>query len=223
MNVEEMSSTPSESNPVSEKPLRLLLVEDDQDDAEIMVRQLRKSGLSVTSERVETLEQFSEALDREVFDLVLADYRLTGWTGMEAFNHMKKKGHDIPFILVTGMLGDETAVECIKRGVSDYVLKDRLNQLPLSVHWVLEEKSMRDARRRAEEEKEQLIEQLQRALAEVKRLSGLLPICASCKKIRDDKGYWNQIEAYIQEHSEAHFTHGLCPECAHNLYPEAFK
>jgi len=64
------------------------------------------------------------------------------------------------------------------------------------------------------------IETLQDALKKVKLLSGLLPICASCKKIRDDKGYWNQIESYIREHSEAEFSHGLCPECAKKLYPE---
>jgi len=75
-------------------------------------------------------------------------------------------------------------------------------------------------RERAEQERERLIEELQRALAEVKRLSGLLPICASCKRIRDDQGYWQQIEAYIRDHSEADFSHGICPECARKLYPE---
>ena len=61
---------------------------------------------------------------------------------------------------------------------------------------------------------------LQSSLAKVKTLSGLLPICAACKKIRDDEGYWNQIEAYIHKHSEATFSHGICPECAKRLYPE---
>ncbi|KAF0143307.1 MAG: methylase of chemotaxis methyl-accepting protein [Nitrospirae bacterium] len=69
-------------------------------------------------------------------------------------------------------------------------------------------------RKKSEEEREKLILELKEALAKVKQLSGLLPICASCKKIRDDKGYWNQIEVYIKKHSEAEFTHGLCPECA---------
>jgi GAF domain-containing protein len=77
-------------------------------------------------------------------------------------------------------------------------------------------------RKRAEEERERLILELQDALARVKTLSGLLPICSSCKKIRDDEGYWNQLETYIQEHSEAEFSHGLCDECAKNLYPEFF-
>ncbi len=77
--------------------------------------------------------------------------------------------------------------------------------------------------KRREEEREQLIRELQKALSEVKRLSGLIPICASCKKIRDDRGYWKQVEEYIKEHSDAEFSHGICPECAEKLYPELYK
>ena len=72
----------------------------------------------------------------------------------------------------------------------------------------------------AEQERNQYVEELQEALKEVKQLSGMLPICASCKKIRDDKGYWNQIESYIGAHSEAKFSHGICPDCVKKLYPE---
>ena len=76
------------------------------------------------------------------------------------------------------------------------------------------------SRKQAEEERERLIGELQQALAQVKQLSGFLPICASCKKIRDDNGYWTQIEAYIRDHSQAEFSHGICPECMKKLYPE---
>ena len=76
--------------------------------------------------------------------------------------------------------------------------------------------------KQADAEKSKVIAELQEALAEVKTLSGLLPICATCKKIRDDQGYWNQIEAYIGEHSEAEFSHGICPGCAKKLYPEIY-
>ncbi|UCF90409.1 MAG: PAS domain-containing protein [Desulfobacterales bacterium] len=75
-------------------------------------------------------------------------------------------------------------------------------------------------RKRAEEEREKLITHLQEALDNIKTLKGLLPICASCKKIRDDKGYWNQIEAYIRDRSDAEFSHSICPECAKKLYPD---
>ncbi len=75
----------------------------------------------------------------------------------------------------------------------------------------------------AEQEKEKLIADMQSALSKVKQLSGFLPICASCKKIRDDQGYWNQIESYIRDHSEAEFSHGICPECAKKLYPKEYE
>ncbi|MCA1766325.1 MAG: HAMP domain-containing protein [Desulfobulbaceae bacterium] len=75
-------------------------------------------------------------------------------------------------------------------------------------------------RKKTEEERERLIAQLEEALAKIKTLSGFLPICSSCKMIRDDKGYWNQIESYIRDHSEAEFSHGICPECAKKLYPD---
>ncbi|MBN2041336.1 MAG: hypothetical protein JW864_14950 [Spirochaetes bacterium] len=70
----------------------------------------------------------------------------------------------------------------------------------------------------AEQEREKVIEELKTALNEVKTLQGFIPICASCKKIRDDTGYWNSIEKYIQEHSDATFSHGLCPECLEKIY-----
>jgi len=76
--------------------------------------------------------------------------------------------------------------------------------------------------KRAEEERERLIRELQDALENIKTLRGLLPICSSCKKIRDDHGYWNQLETYIGAHSGAEFTHGLCPECAQKLYPDYY-
>ena len=88
---------------------------------------------------------------------------------------------------------------------------------------VVKEKRMLIERRRAEGERERLIIELQDALAEVRTLSGLLPICSGCKKIRDDQGYWNQIEDYISSRSKATFSHGICPECAKKLYPDYYK
>ncbi len=78
-------------------------------------------------------------------------------------------------------------------------------------------------RKLSDQERERLIIELQEALAQVKTLSGMLPICASCKKIRDDQGYWKQIEAYISEHSEAEFSHGICPDCADKIYGKYYK
>ena len=79
------------------------------------------------------------------------------------------------------------------------------------------------ALKQAEEERERLIRELQDALANIKTLKGLLPICCSCKQIRDDKGYWNQIDTYIRDHTDAEFTHGICPACAQKLYPDLYS
>jgi PAS domain S-box-containing protein len=85
--------------------------------------------------------------------------------------------------------------------------------------------TLRDAsdRIRAEREREKLIRELEDALEKIKSLRGLLPICAHCKKIRDDRGYWERVETYIEAHSLAEFSHGICPECARKYYPEVFK
>lgn len=77
-----------------------------------------------------------------------------------------------------------------------------------------------DLRKAAEAERDKVIEDLQKAISEIKTLRGMIPICASCKNVRDDQGYWKQIEKYISEHTEAKFTHGICPECRDKLYPE---
>jgi len=84
--------------------------------------------------------------------------------------------------------------------------------------------TLRDVTERVkvEEERERLIRDLQEAMEKIKTLKGLLPICANCKKIRNDDGYWQQIEVYIHEHSDADFTHGICPECMKTLYPEFY-
>jgi PAS domain S-box-containing protein len=78
-------------------------------------------------------------------------------------------------------------------------------------------------RQQAENERAKLLSKLQKAISEIHILSGLIPICSSCKKIRDDKGYWNQIESYIEEHSAAEFSHGICPECTKKLYPHYYE
>lgn len=79
------------------------------------------------------------------------------------------------------------------------------------------------ARKEWEAERETLIAELQHALSQVKMLSGLLPICASCKKIRDSQGTWNEIETYMRQHSQVNFSHGMCPDCLRTLYPEYYK
>ena len=100
------------------------------------------------------------------------------------------------------------------------------NMLPMELVTVLEDVAMHLGaalwRVWAQEEREKLILDLQEALGKIRTLRGLIPICASCKKIRDDDGYWHQVEAYVGDHSEAEFSHGICPECAEKLYSDVF-
>ena len=124
------------------------------------------------------------------------------------------------------MLVEDLTREKIQLNENELLRRDlekRVEQRTAELRKTNENLSLEVAEReKAEQEREQVIVKLQQALAQVKRLSGFLPICASCKKIRDDQGYWQQVEAYIRDHSEAEFSHGLCPECAKKLYPELF-
>jgi PAS domain S-box-containing protein len=113
--------------------LKVLLLEDAPADAELIERTLRQSGFVITTQRVETKETFSGALDEFAPDIVLADFKLPTFDGLSAVTLAHHKYPDLPIIVVTGALGDETAVELIKAGAVDYVLKDRLARLPTAV------------------------------------------------------------------------------------------
>jgi PAS domain S-box-containing protein len=127
-------------------PLHAMLIENSLADAELNIHELERAGFQCQPQIIATRAEFLEHLGRFPFDIVLADYRLPGWTGMDAFSAMRQAGRDAPFILVTGILGEEVAVECIKQGVTDYVLKEHLARLPLVVARALEERAVRDAR-----------------------------------------------------------------------------
>src|SRR5579864_9535567 len=131
-------------------PLSVLLVEDNSDDAALCLRVLKKAHSEIRCDVVKTREEFVNHLRDGTYDIVLADYALGPWTGMEALNILRKTGLDIPFILVTGALGEERAVACITSGVDDYVLKDRMERLPVAIFRAVEEKVLRDEHRRDE-------------------------------------------------------------------------
>ena len=203
----------------SNAEIRVLLIEDDLDDAELISRELRRGGLHARVRRVDKREDFLRALAEEIPDIILSDHGLPQFDGFSAMAIAKEKCGHVPFLFVTGLLGEEVIIETLTRGATDYVLKHHLSKLVPAVERALREAEERHKRREAEKERERLIGELQDALARVKTLSGLLPICSSCKKIRDDKGYWNRLETYLQEHSGAKLTHGICPDCAKRLYP----
>jgi len=131
--------------------LRVLHVEDNELDAELVATALRKGGFSVSVAVVQERGEFEKQLGLHRPDIVIADYNLPQWKGMEALDVLRQQGLDIPLILVSGALGDVTAVECIKAGATDYVLKDGLARLPEAVRRALREKQLREQHRRAEE------------------------------------------------------------------------
>lgn len=133
------------------KPLRLLLVESNEEDIAICIRELKKGGLNFQSDSASTREEFLERLRDRTYDVVLSDYRLPGWTGMDALEQIKQLGLDIPMILVTGDLGDDLVVECIRAGLTDYVLKEHLGRLPMAIRRAQEQRRLRGAEAQAVE------------------------------------------------------------------------
>ncbi|MGZ3482937.1 MAG: PAS domain S-box protein, partial [Gemmatimonadaceae bacterium] len=132
-------------------PLRVLMLENDEGDAELVAHEVRRfqpnSQLSLASNH----KQFTAMLAAHEYDIVLADYRLPNWTGMEALRELRRLGFGIPLIVVSGTLGEERAVECVKFGAADYVLKGNLSRLPIAIRRAIDEKRARDESHKAQQ------------------------------------------------------------------------
>lgn len=335
--------------------LNVLLVEDNKDDSIIFQRVIKESRIPFKITEFSRAEDALKKLQvqESLFSIVVTDHSLPGMSGLDLCKKLIAKATSLPLVLLTGLGSEQIAIEALKSGIDEYIIKDTskgyLSLLPYTLEGVvkkhrekllrikaeearheseekfksafesaaigmalisldgrflkinqplcditgytieeLTKKTIRDIthpddfergaeyvkkvftgeirssrmekryihksgqniwvslsvsavrdkngvviyginqvlditeRKKSEEERKKLIHKLQNALANVKKLSGLLPICSSCKKIRDDRGYWNQIESFIKSHSEADFTHGICPECEKNLYSTEF-
>jgi PAS domain S-box-containing protein len=315
--------------------LNVLIVEDSENDATLLLEELKQKGYTPLHERVQTPAAMTLALERHLWDVVISDYVMPQFSGPDALRLLRESKLDIPFIVVSGTYGEEAAVDMMKAGANDYITKANLFRLTPAIEREMEAAKSRAARagaeadkqflaaivessddaiygknldsiiiswnaaaeriygysageivghsiavlfpmnrrdelldnmtrirrgdlvgyyeterlrkdgtiipvsvtispikdgegkvigastiahdiskqKKHEEERQQLIKNLSDALSHVKLLTGLLPICASCKRIRDDQGYWRQVETYIAAHSEAVFTHSICPKC----------
>ena len=324
------------------KTLRALILEDSEADALLLLRYLNRNGYEISHRRACTATDMARALEEESWDILLCDYSMPGFGALPAMEILRRKQIDLPFIIVSGAIGEDIAVSAMKSGAHDYVMKHSLARLAPAIERELRDAHSRrerrkaqetadylaaivessddaiigqkldgtiltwnagaerlygyspaeakgqsifilippnrreempsifesikrgerlerfetarlrkdgerlevsltlspikngageiigassiardiTARKRAEEERQRMIQELNEALSKVKLLRGLLPICSSCKRIRDDHGYWQQVEKYVQEHSEAEFSHAICPECMETLYPE---
>ena len=152
-------------------------------------------------------------------DLALLDVMMPGLTGYEVCRQMKADPSttDIPVIFLTSKTGLVDIAEGFEAGAVDYVSKPpRPFELLARVRTHVELKTTRDSL-------QEHVARLKESIEEIKALSGMLPICSNCKNIRDDQGYWQQVESYISSRSEAVFSHGMCPDCIKELYPQYAK
>jgi signal transduction histidine kinase len=151
--------------------LRLLLVEDSPSDAEIEITELRRNGFDVSADVADNGNRVRELLSVSSYDLILADYRLPDFSGLETLSIVRENNLSTPVILVTGALNSETAVECVKQGVTDYVLKDHLARLSTSVRRALDESRLREERARAQRQLAEKVEELARSNCDLEQFA----------------------------------------------------
>lgn len=194
--------------------IKILVVDDDPDLLQGTAHVLESDGYTVArassgEEAIQTAAAFRP-------DLVLSDRDMPGMDGLEMCRRLK--GHpasaDVFVVIISGAHTlTEDQVSGLNSGADGYILRP-IGSRELSARVEAFARIVRLTR--ALQLKNTALEA---AMAKVKALSGMLPICSDCKKIRDDRGYWNQVEAYIQSHSEASFTHSLCPQCVQKYFP----
>ena len=193
--------------------INALLIEDNPDDAALIQRYLSDSpNVKYKTVHAGRLADGLESLKRVLFDVIILDLSLPdGPMGLKTFDAVHAKAAHIPIIVLTGHDDDDIAVEAVQKGAQDYLVKGLVSSplLGRAIRYAIERKK--------------LLIQLEHSRGEIRQLRGFLPICMNCKKIRDDTGYWTQLEVYISSHSEAEFSHGFCPECAQKLYPDFYK
>ena len=198
----------------------ILVVDDTKENLRILVDALGEEGYQVRpalSGRIAL-----EAARKEAPDLILLDILMPGMDGYQVCEALKADPRlsDVPVIFISAL--DETAdkMKGFGAGGVDYISKPfQMEEVLARVKTHL---TLRTLQKDLEEKNirlQGLNKDLQRALDEIKTLQGILPICANCKRIRDENNIWKMLEEYICEHSEAEFTHGICPDCAKKLYP----
>ena len=198
------------------KTLKVLLIEDNPDDLSLtreVFKKTKSAPMNLAS--VGSLKDALAVLKTETYDAIVADLCLPDSSGQETFEGIMRAAPKTPLLLLTVLNDEELALRLVKLGAQDYIVKGDLSPALLvrAVYYAIERKAL--SLRQAE-----LITTLERALAQVKTLSGLLPTCAKCKKIRVTDGKWQAMEEYISKRTDAEFTHGLCPDCTKELYPD---
>jgi two-component system, response regulator PdtaR len=204
-----------------ENALKILLVEDNKTDAVLIQDMIYQADANdsydVNYELIhkELLHDALKYLAENAVDVILLDLSLPDSKGLDTVKKIGESEKNAPIIVLTGLDDEGVAIQALQHSVQDYLNKNRTDSTLLhrSIKYSIE-------RFNNIREKENLISELKEALDNIKTLRGLLPICAGCKNIRNDDGYWIQVESYLKSHSGLDFTHSICPDCVKKLYPE---
>jgi phosphoserine phosphatase RsbU/P len=192
----------------------ILIVDDEPINVMIANKILQKKGYETV-----TAKNGQEALDvisSQPIDLILLDIMMPEMSGFEVCSKLQEddKTKDIPVIFLTAVTDKDSIVKGFETGGKDYLTK------PFNTPELLARVKTHAELKLARDKQQHLIEELKKAISEIKTLSGLLPICSHCKKIRDDSGYWQGVEHYIAARSDTQFSHGICPDCMRQFYPK---
>jgi CheY-like chemotaxis protein len=207
---------------VSDTPVNILLVDDEAVSLTLMESMLDAPGMCV--HRAVSATEALLAAQREDFAVALIDVQMPTMGGFELARKLRDEPatQALPIIFVTGMPAEESfilegydagAVDLLFKPPDPVVLRSKVG---VFCELYRKDQQLRDQMQRIEEANALL----QRRLDEIRQLRTLLPICSTCKKIRKDDGYWEQVDVYLREHGGTQFSHGICPDCLHDMYPD---
>jgi DNA-binding response OmpR family regulator len=191
------------------KPIKVLMIEDNIADV-LLVREMLKEARAPRFDLcvADQLASGIERLRQDHHDVVILDLGLPDSQGLDSLRELYRQFPNVPILVMTGLAEEDAAIKAVQEGAQDYVLKGATDGklFARNIRYAIERKQILD-------ERDMLIVQLQEALGNIKTLKQMVPICSYCKKIRNDEGFWEQLEAYVTEHTGSVFSHGICVEC----------
>lgn len=187
------------------KTIKVFLIEDDSSHVrhiQYLLSKIEHDEFDFV--HVERLSDGLKLLEKSQVDVILLDLGLPDSQGLNTFFRIYEKFSELPIVVFTILDDEEIGIRAVREGAQDYLVKGQVDHILLAraIRYAIERQNL---------------------LIKIKTLHGMLPICSSCKKIRDDEGYWNEIEKYLADHSDVEFTHGICPDCLKELYPETYN
>jgi sigma-B regulation protein RsbU (phosphoserine phosphatase) len=198
--------------------MKILIAEDELTSRTVLTAVLKKQGHEVEA-TVNGVEAWQAMQQLDAPRLAILDWMMPEMDGLEVVRRVRTLQNDRqPYIIMLTAKGEKADIIAgLEAGANDYLAKpfDRgelLARVEVGRRMVEMQDTLADK-----------LEELRQALNQIKTLRGIVPICANCKKIRDDRGYWNQVEVYVRDHTEAEFSHSICPDCMKELYPEFMR